>query len=175
MREFNVDANVGRPQVAYRETITKPVRRSRAVSSARPAAAASTARLHRRGADGAGWGLRVPRPDRRRQDPQGIHPVRRSSASRRPWSRASSPATRSSTFVSRSSTARTTTSTRARWRSRSPARWRSRRDAAGQARAARAGDGRRGRAPEDYLGDVMGDLNARRGHVEGPRAPRQRR
>ncbi|MBA3716747.1 MAG: elongation factor G [Actinobacteria bacterium] len=25
MREFNVDANVGRPQVAYRETITKPV------------------------------------------------------------------------------------------------------------------------------------------------------
>jgi elongation factor G len=25
MREFNVDANVGRPQVAYRETLTKPV------------------------------------------------------------------------------------------------------------------------------------------------------
>src|SRR5207247_10470743 len=25
MREFNVDANVGRPQVAYRETITRPV------------------------------------------------------------------------------------------------------------------------------------------------------
>src|SRR5438093_2017154 len=25
MREFNVDANVGRPQVAYRETISKPV------------------------------------------------------------------------------------------------------------------------------------------------------
>ena len=48
------------------------------------------------------------------------------SASRRRWSRASSPATRSSTSASRSSTARTTTSTRARWRSRSPARWRSR-------------------------------------------------
>jgi elongation factor G len=27
MREFNVDANVGRPQVAYRETITKPVQK----------------------------------------------------------------------------------------------------------------------------------------------------
>ena len=28
--------------------------------------------------------------------------------------------------------------------------------------------------PEDYLGDVMGDLNSRRGRVEGPRAARQR-
>src|SRR5438128_8865242 len=28
-REFNVDANVGRPQVAYRETATKPVERVR--------------------------------------------------------------------------------------------------------------------------------------------------
>lgn len=27
MREFNVDANVGRPQVAYRETVTKPVQK----------------------------------------------------------------------------------------------------------------------------------------------------
>ena len=43
MREFTVDANVGRPQVAYRETIGAPSRRSRASSSARPAAAASTA------------------------------------------------------------------------------------------------------------------------------------
>ena len=44
LREFNVDANVGRPQVAYRETIReRGRRRSRAASSARPAAAASTA------------------------------------------------------------------------------------------------------------------------------------
>lgn len=41
-REFKVDANVGKPQVAYRETITKPVD-VEASSSARPAAAASTA------------------------------------------------------------------------------------------------------------------------------------
>src|SRR5690349_24127899 len=27
MREFKVDANVGKPQVAYRETITKPVQK----------------------------------------------------------------------------------------------------------------------------------------------------
>ena len=44
LREFKVDANVGRPQVAYRETIQRArSRRSRAASSARPAAAASTA------------------------------------------------------------------------------------------------------------------------------------
>ena len=28
-REFNVDANVGRPQVAYRETISKPAEKIR--------------------------------------------------------------------------------------------------------------------------------------------------
>ena len=44
LREFNVDANVGRPQVAYRETIRKRGREGRrAASCARPAAAASTA------------------------------------------------------------------------------------------------------------------------------------
>ncbi len=43
LREFSVDANVGRPQVAYRETVATRRRRSRAASSARPVAAASTA------------------------------------------------------------------------------------------------------------------------------------
>ena len=44
LREFNVDANVGRPQVAYRETIREPGREDRrATSSARRAARASTA------------------------------------------------------------------------------------------------------------------------------------
>ena len=42
-REFKVDANVGKPQVAYRETITQERRRPRASSSARRAARASTA------------------------------------------------------------------------------------------------------------------------------------
>ncbi len=42
-REFNVEAAVGRPQVAYRETVREPARRWRASSSARPAARASTA------------------------------------------------------------------------------------------------------------------------------------
>ena len=43
MREFKVEANVGKPQVAYRETIRKNVAGGRANSCARPAAAASTA------------------------------------------------------------------------------------------------------------------------------------
>ena len=43
VREFKVAANVGKPQVAYRETIRKRGRRATAGSSARPAARASTA------------------------------------------------------------------------------------------------------------------------------------
>jgi elongation factor G len=42
-REFNVEANVGKPQVAYRETIRKPVVKSKASSSSSRAVAASTA------------------------------------------------------------------------------------------------------------------------------------
>ena len=43
MREFGVQANVGRPQVAYRETIHEGRGRRRTSTSSRPAAAASTA------------------------------------------------------------------------------------------------------------------------------------
>ena len=42
-REFKVDANVGRPQVAYRETIRSASRRSKGSSSASRAVRASTA------------------------------------------------------------------------------------------------------------------------------------
>ena len=74
MREFNVDANVGRPQVAYRETSASRPRRSRASSSARPAARASTATSPRPRAAGAGRRFRVRGQDRRRLDPEGVHP-----------------------------------------------------------------------------------------------------
>ena len=43
VREFAVAANVGKPQVAYRETITEPVETSRSATSARPVVAVSTA------------------------------------------------------------------------------------------------------------------------------------
>ena len=42
-REFKVEANVGKPQVAYRESDHEDGRSARASSSARPAARASTA------------------------------------------------------------------------------------------------------------------------------------
>ena len=43
LREFSVDANVGRPQVAYRETIARASTRSSAGSFARPVAGDSSA------------------------------------------------------------------------------------------------------------------------------------
>jgi elongation factor G len=73
-REFKVEANVGAPQVAYRETIRKPVEQE-ASSCASPAVAASTAtstlRSSRRR---AGRGLRVRQRDRRRRGAEGVHP-----------------------------------------------------------------------------------------------------
>ena len=127
MREFNVDANVGRPQVAYRETVGKagredrgqvrpPDRRPRPVRPRGDQPRAGRARARATSSSTRSSAARFPRSTSPRS----------TSASRRRWSRASSPATRSSTSASCSSTARSTTSTRARWRSRSPARWRSR-------------------------------------------------
>ena len=121
-----------RPTSASRRSPTarrsrKRSRRCRASSSARPAAAASTATPSSRSSRRAGQGLRVRRQDRRRRDPEGVHPVGRRGhpggdggghARRLPGRRHQG---------RRWSTAPTTTSTRLRWRSRSPARWRSRR------------------------------------------------
>ncbi len=76
LREFSVDANVGKPQVAYRETIRKPVEKieeryvrqtggrgqyGHVVISAEPT--------------GPGRRLRVHRQDQWRRDPQGVHPL----------------------------------------------------------------------------------------------------
>ena len=67
-REFKVEANQGKPQVAYRETISVPVRCRRQVRAAdrrqgpvRPCQAAARAA-------GARQGLRVRERDRRRHD-----------------------------------------------------------------------------------------------------------
>ena len=42
-REFSVEASVGKPQVAYKETLTRPADGERTLRRSRPAAAASTA------------------------------------------------------------------------------------------------------------------------------------
>ena len=143
-------------------------RTATAASSARPAAAASTATRS------SSWS-----PTRR---------ARATSSSTRSWA-ASSPASTSSrwTRASRrrsraaptptcpwwtsrppSTTARSTRSTRPRWRSRSPARWPSR------TRSSKADPTIlepimqvEVTMPEEFMGDVIGDLNSRRGHIEG--------
>ena len=126
-REFGVEANVGRPQVSYRETVRGNVREGRRQVRAPDRRLGPVRRgLHRPRA-GARRGLRVRQQDqgRQRSPPNTSRPSRR--ASRRRWRTASRPATRWSTCGSRSSTASTTTWTPRRSPSRWPARSRSRR------------------------------------------------
>ena len=175
-REFNVDANVGRPQVAYRETVSKPAEKVqgkfvRQTGGSRPV----RRRHHQPVSADAGRRLRVLQQDRRRNDSEGVHPGGRRGHPRSDGRGRPGRLSRSSTSRSRSSTGRTTTSTRARWPSRSPARWRSRK------RLKRAKPVLlepvmvvEVTTPEEYLGDVIGDLNGRRGQVEGMEPRRQR-
>ena len=100
-REFNVDANVGRPQVAYRETITKPVQKieGRFVRQTGRRGQYGHVYLDLEPSEpGEGYefldkivGGSVPRSTSRRSI----------WASRRRWSRGSSPAARSSTSAYR--------------------------------------------------------------------------
>ena len=131
LREFKVDATVGKPQVAYRETITQPVDQAHLHPQEADRRLGPVRRGHDRPrAHRPRRRLRVRRQDHRRSHPEGVHPVgrrrhpavaRRGRARRVPdRRRAGHPR----------STASTTTSTPRRWRSRSPARWPSRRPSA---------------------------------------------
>ena len=162
MREFKVEANVGKPQVAYRETIRKSARRSRAASSGRPAAAASSATSARGRAQRARRGLRL-RERHRWRHPEGVHPGGREGHPRR-WSGGVSPAIPWSTLKVDLVDGSLPRGRLLRDRLQSPGPWPFRR----RQRAGlppRARDGGRGRAPEEYLGEVIGDLNARRGRI----------
>ena len=127
MREFRVDANVGRPQVAYKETITVPVK-------------AEGRHIRQSGGKGQyghvvvefepqerGTGYEFEDKHRGWRHPAGVHLLGRcrhprGAVDRR---RGGLPARRSQGHDW--SMARTTRSTRPRWHSRSPDRWRSRR------------------------------------------------
>ena len=167
LREFKVDANVGKPQVAYRETIRKRVEKvvARFVRQTGGRGQFGHVVINLEPAPGEGFefvnkikGGVIPG--------EFIGPAEQ--GMRRRWRTASRPATRWSTSKSNSSTAPTTTSTPRRWPSKSPARWRSRR------RARKANPvllepvmAVEVVTPEDFLGDVIGDLSRRRGKVQG--------
>jgi hypothetical protein len=127
VREFSSAANVGKPQVAYRETITVPVEKieeryirqtggkgqyGHVVLSLEPTGPGGGYEFVDKITGGVIPREYIPAVD------AGIQQAMEGA-----WSRA----TRSSTCAPSSPSAPTTTSTRARWRSRSPARWRSRR------------------------------------------------
>ena len=126
-REFNVDANVGRPQVAYRETVSRPVEKieGRFVRQTGGRGQFGHAIINLEPAQpGEGYefldkivGGRIPREYIPSVD-LGIQEAMESGCWR---------GIPSSTFGSSWSTGRTTTSTPARWPSRSPARWPSKR------------------------------------------------
>ena len=97
-REFNVDANVGRPQVAYRETVSKPaekiqgkfVRQTGGSGQYGDVDDQPAARRSRARATSSSTRSSAARSPRSTSRPS-------TTASRRRWARASSPATRSST------------------------------------------------------------------------------
>ena len=169
LREFSVEANVGKPQVAYRETITGVVEKHRYThkkqtgGSGQFADIVINARAHR-----PRRRLRVHRQDHRRAHPQGVHPGGRPRRPGRPHLGRARRLPDGRRARHARSTAATTTSTPRRWRSAPPASWASRKRPARPSRcilepimAVEVV------TPEDYMGDVMGDLSSRRGHLTG--------
>ena len=76
-REFTVDANVGKPQVAYRETIRKQVHKVEARFIRQTGGKGQFGHVvHRPRAHGPRRWLRVHQQDRGRQGPAGVHPGR---------------------------------------------------------------------------------------------------
>ena len=174
-REFNVEATVGKPQVAYRETITKKVDRSSTATSSSRAAPASSP-----------WSRSPSSPTRaaatssstrsRRQDPARVHQPDQPGHPDARSTPACSPATRRSTSRS--------TLVDGQYHDVD-----SSRDGVQDRRPDGFTQGRREAkpvllepimavevvTPEDYMGDVMGDLVSRRGRIGGMEARATRR
>ena len=162
-REFRVEANIGKPQVAYRETLRRPVQKVEYAHKKQSGGSGQYAKVIidlEPLEPGSGYefvnaitGGRIPRSTSRRS----------TRASRTRCSSACWPVTRWRTSRSPCRTGRTTTSI---LRAGLQDRWLDGVQGGGpQGRPgpAGAGDGGRGDHPEDYLGTVIGDLNARRG------------
>ena len=121
LREFKVEANVGKPQVAYKETIRKSVERTR-IRHASPAVRASTAmsRLPSSRTNPA-RAMSLSTQIVGRRDPEGIYPLGRRRVLKAPCTRAFLRATRSSTSRLRCMTAHTMRLTPPNWPLRLPA------------------------------------------------------
>ena len=167
-RRFGVEVELHQPRVPYLETIRNESRaQGRYKKQTGGRGQFGDCHIVLEPIEG-GDRLRVRRQDRRRRDPAEL-PARRSTrASRRRCSTASSPARRSRASACCSSTARTTTSTPRRWRSRSPARWPSRTayEKASPVLLEPIME-LEVTVPDDAVGAVNGDLNSRRGRLHG--------
>jgi len=163
-REFKVEANVGKPQVAYAKP-SAPRSSRKASSSASRAAAASTAMCGSNRAAGRRQGLRVRQRHRWRRGPREYIPA--STRASRKRSRRRDRRLPSSTSRSRSSDGSYHDVDSNEMRSRSRARWRSRTACARRAVLLEPIMKVEVVTPEDYSGDVIGDLNRRRGQIQG--------
>ena len=166
VREFNVGANVGKPQVAYREAIT---RKSEAEGKfvRQSGGKGQFGHVKMRFEPIAGRRVRVRQRDHRRLGPEGVHQADR--AGHQGSDGARHRGRLSDDGRPRHPVRRLVPRRRlvAKWRSRSPARWPI------QEGAKKAGPILKEPimdvevvTPEDYAGDVMGDLSRRRGKIQ---------
>ena len=168
MREYKVDANVGRPQVSYRETVRGEAKKieGRFVQPDRRLGPVRH-RLHRHRA-GARRGLRLHQQDQGRLDPVGVHPGGREGhrgGARRTASRRAIPIVDVRVTLVDGKYHDTDSSEIA---------FKVAGSLAFQEAAKRAKPvllepvfSVEVVTPEEYMGDVIGDLNRRRGRVEG--------
>ena len=166
VREFNVEANVGKPQVAYKETITHEAEgEGRFVRQTGGRGQYGHAKIRLVPGDPAR--LRVRQRDRRRRRFPRSSSSRSSRASRRPWRRgilAGYPVDDVEVELYDGIYHDVDSSEMAFKIAGSMAF----QDAAqaGPAGAARAGHGVEVVMPEEYMGDVIGDITCRRGRIQ---------
>ena len=168
MREFNVEAHVGKPQVAYRETITQPVEKVEVRYVRQTGGRGQYARRrHRARADRPRRRLRVRRRDQGRRHPARVHPRGRRRHPRGDGGRrvAGYPLVDVRARLTYGSYHEVDSSEMAFKIAGSMAL----KEAASKAKPQLLEPVMAVEVvtPEDYMGDVIGDLNSRRGQIEG--------